>query len=92
MSGLLQNPVFSGRIIYFLGEYSIMEEELVLFVEPICQRGDAMKLEVNRETGILHIQVKEIIKDLIARNVWDPAARFPPSAAWPSSSKSVATQ
>jgi hypothetical protein len=30
---------FSGRIIYFLGEYSIMEEELDLFVEPIWLRG-----------------------------------------------------
>ncbi|MGI6364503.1 MAG: GntR family transcriptional regulator [Bacillota bacterium] len=37
-----------------------------------------MKLEVNRETGIpLYIQVKEIIKDLIARNVWGPGSKIP---------------
>lgn len=33
------NPVFWGRIIYFFSEYSIMEEELDLFLEPIWLRG-----------------------------------------------------
>lgn len=37
-----------------------------------------MKLEVRRDTGIpLYIQVKDIIKDLIARNVWGPGSKIP---------------
>lgn len=37
-----------------------------------------MNLEVNRETGIpLYIQVKDIIKDLIERNVWGPGSKIP---------------